>query len=488
MPGRENPSSLFIVSACSAAISFITGIWIRNILGPEEYGLWLIYSLFLVYGYYLQFGILEGFSRDVPRVLGQGNTGQAIKIRSTVYTWMFLSSGGSILGVLVLLVLPLTYTETALGIIAMLLVPIQNLVLFYNHYYLTSQQFSKVAVIQLIIGSVQYVIMALCALLFGIYGLFLGVFIGSLAALVYSRIKLKQKPAMKIDKKLLKKMLAYGFRITLIGLLLSLFTTMDRLLVFTFYDSESVGHYGMIAFIYQGIMVLPAVFHQVMYPKINYHYGLTGDKKALMPIILQPTILLSYASPVLLGIAFFGFPWFVELLMPEFVSGTTAARIVIVGLFFFLWAMLYAHYLTVVHKEWSYFKVLCCGILINLILNLFMIQNGFFINGVALGTAISYMVYPLLLMFVCFRDMELNWKEYLRHFTIVLLPFVVMVSLLIGIEQTQIHFLLQIVLYLSSYSIFLILSSRKINFLLLLKGQSFPLLDKIKARWKKTDH
>ncbi|MDG5471708.1 polysaccharide biosynthesis C-terminal domain-containing protein [Jeotgalibacillus sp. ET6] len=478
MPLKENPSNLFIVSAVSAAVSFITGIWIRNILGPEEYGIWLIYSLFLVYGYYLQFGILEGFSRDVPRMLGQGRFKKADEIRSTALVWILMSSGMSFLGVIVLLILPLTFFETIMGVMALLLVPFQNLVLFFNHFYLTVQQFNKVAVIQLIIGSLQYVVMGICAIFIGIYGLFLGVLIGSVAALTYSRLKMKTKIPLKWHSGLFKKLLNYGFRITLIGILLSLFTTMDRLLIFAFFDSVSVGMYGIIAFIYQGIMVLPSVFHQVMYPKINYQYGATGKKKALMPIILEPTILLSYISPILLGIAFFVFPWFVQIFMPEYVAGTTAARIVIVGMFFFIWAMLYAHYLTVVHKEWSYLKVLCCGVLINAIINLIMIRLGYYINGVALGTAVSYMLYPLLLMFVCFRDMGLKWSEYVRHFGTILLPFGIMVSLMAVIEAIPIHFIVQISLYLLCYLLFLFVSSNKMPLLSAYKDKGFQIIGK----------
>jgi len=471
-PSKDTPSILFIISACSAAVSFITGIWIRNILGPEEYGIWLIYSLFLVYGYYMQFGMLEGFSRDVPRLLGQSRFKQANEIRSVVYTWLLLSSGGSFIGVIVLLLLPLSFFETIMGIIALMLVPFQNIVLFYNHYFLTSQQFNKVAVIQLIVGSIQYVVMAICAIFFGIYGLFLGIFIGSVAALYYSRVKMRRKLPLKWNRPLFTKMLSYGIRISLIGILLSLFTTLDRILIFTFYESASVGHYGIIAFIYQGIMVLPSVFHQVMYPKINYHFGATGEKKALMPIILRPTIGLSYMSPIILGAAFFIFPWFVELLMPEYVAGTTAARIVIVGMFFFIWAMLYAHYLTVVHKEWSYFKVLFCGVLINAIVNLLFIRFGFYINGVALGTAISYMIYPLLLMFVVFKDMGLKWKEYVQHFYLILLPFIVMLVLLLSIHLLSFHFLIEIFLFLILYSVFLFKAAFKI-----------PELSSYKRKW-----
>jgi len=134
--------------------------------------------------------------------------------------------------------------------------------------------------------------------------------------------------------------------------------------------------------------------------------------------------------------------------------------------------MLYAHYLTVVHKEWSYFKVLCCGVLINVIVNLLFIRFGFYINGVALGTAISYMIYPLMLMFVVFKDMGLKWIEYVKHFYLILLPFIVMLVLLLSIYLFSFHFLIEIGLFLGLYGIFLYKAAAKI-----------PELSSYKRKW-----
>lgn len=64
---------LFLTSALSALIAFLSGIWLRNILGPEEYGMWLVFSLVLTYGYVMHLGILDSFNRDIPLLTGQKN-------------------------------------------------------------------------------------------------------------------------------------------------------------------------------------------------------------------------------------------------------------------------------------------------------------------------------------------------------------------------------------------------------------------------------
>ncbi|MBP0724476.1 oligosaccharide flippase family protein [Bacillus sp. RG28] len=460
---------LFFVTALSAIVSFVTGIWMRNILGPRDYGVWLIFSLILTYGYYLQLGILDGFSREIPQLLGQKKYNQVKNVRSIVFTWMIFSSCIAIVGVFIILLSPLSSFDKVISIIAILLVPLQNLALYHNHLFLTTQQFNIVAIFQLIIGSLQYVLMAIFAMTFGIYGLFLGVLVGNSVAILYSRLKLSYKIKIKWDWKIFKGMLLYGIPITLIGILLNVFTTVDRILIFHFYGSVSVGHYGIVAFIYQGIMVLPGVFHQIMYPKISYKYGESGNKTALKSIIVIPTIYLSFFSPIILGTIYFMFPSFIKVFMPDYVGGIAAAKLIIIGMFFLIWATLFAHYHTVVKKVWTYFYVLLASVFLNVVLNLIFIKLGFNIWGVALGTAISYSVYPMVMMWFCFRDMGETVLAYFSQAALVMYPFLTMVCLLFFISEFHLNYLANLFIYLVSYLIFIFIASYHISLLITLR-------------------
>lgn len=460
---------LFGVTALAALVSFVTGVWIRNILGPKEYGVWIIFSMILTYGYYMNLGILDGFSRDVPRLLGEKKYGQVQRVRNIVFTWMLSSAGLVIAAVAIIIMLPLSPFEMILSIIAVLLVPLQNLTLFHNHLFLTTQQYSIVAIIQLLIGTVQYILMAVFALVWGVYGLFLGVLAGNIIAIFYSRLKLTYKLNIEWDWKILKGMLSYGVPITLIGILLSVLTTLDRLIVFVFFGPDAVGHYGLISLVYQGIMVLPGVFHQVMYPKISHNYGEFGDKRQLKMIVVNSSIHLSYFSPILLGLLYMMFPSFVHLLMPQYSVGIEAAKVVVIGMFFLLWAALYAQYLTVVNKQWTYFKILLSAVIMSVILNIIFIKVGFHIEGVALGTAITYIIYPMMMMWSCYRDMGEKVIEFGKDAARVFTPFIMMLVLLMGINPFEFHLAVNIFVYIILYLIFLGISSYRISILVTLR-------------------
>lgn len=471
---------LFCVSALSALVSFVTGIWIRNILGPEDYGVWLIYSLILVYGYRMHLGILDGFSRDIPQLLGKKNLKRVKLVRNVVFTWMIISGSLAIPGVIIVFLLPLSDFETILSILVILLVPLQNFALFYNMLFLSIQNFKVVAIIQLFIGSLQYLFMAIFSIEFGIYGLLLGVLAGNLIAILYSQMRLTFKLKVNWDWKVIKQMIAYGIPITLIGILLNVFITIDRLIIFYFFGPSSVGHYGITAFVYQGIMVLPSVLHQVMYPKISFRYGETGEKKALKNIVVNPTIYLSYLSPFILGIVYLILPVLVEWLMPQYTAGIEAAKFIIIGMFFLIWAMLYAHYLTVVNKQWTYLRILFAAVIINTSVNLTLVYLGFDIEGVALGTAFSYVIYPLLMMWFCFKDMGETYKMYIQSAGLIFLPFITMISLLFMIHHLHLYVVISLVIFLTVYGLCLFVFSYHISFLRLYRNE---LIERVKRRF-----
>lgn len=460
---------LFGVTALSALVSFVTGVWMRNILGPAVFGVWIIFSMILTYGYYMNLGILDGFSRDVPRLLGEKKYGQVQRVRNVVFTWMLSSTCLVIAAVIIIIMLPISRFEMVLGIIAILLVPLQNMTLFHNHLFLTTQQFSIVAIIQLIIGSVQYVLMAIFAIVWGIYGIFLGILVGNVMAILYSRMKLTYKLHIKWDWNTLKEMLSYGVLITLIGILLSVLTTLDRLIVFVFFGPNAVGYYGLISLVYQGIMVLPGVFHKVMYPKISHNYGEFGEKRKLKTIVVNSSIYLSYFSPILLGLLYIVFPSFVHLFMPQYVAGTEATKIVVIGMFSILWGALYAQYLTVVNKQGTYFKILLFAVVMNAILNIIFIQIGLHIEGVALGTAITYILYPMMMMWSCYKDMGEKMVEFGKDAALVFAPFIIMIGCIMVINQLEFHFMVNVLIYLILYMIFLVISSYRILLLISLR-------------------
>ncbi len=146
--------------------------------------------------------------------------------------------------------------------------------------------------------------------------------------------------------------------------------------------------------------------------------------------------------------------------MPDYAWGIPAAQIVIIGMFFYLWAALYAQYLTVVNKPWTYFKILLTAVIINALLNISFINMGLHIEGVALGTTITYIIYPMLLMWCCFKDMG---EKTVKAVVLVMIPFLIMIVFILVINQLEFYLISKVFIYVVLYMLFLVLSSFQIS-------------------------
>jgi Na+-driven multidrug efflux pump len=175
------------------------------------------------------------------------------------------------------------------------------------------------------------------------------------------------------------------------------------------------------------------------------------------------------------------FPSFIKVFMPDYVGGIAAAKLIIIGMYFLIWATLFAHYHTVVKKVWTYFYVLLASVLLNVVLNLIFIKLGFNIWGVALGTAISYTVYPMVMMWFCFRDMGESVLSYLLQAALVLYPFLIMVGLLLFISELHLYYLANLFIYLVMYLMFIFIASYQISLLIKLRKK---LISYIKTKWE----
>ena len=76
--------TMLLSTLFTAGVTFVTDIISRNILGIQQYGLWLTISTVLVYGTIIQFGVLNGMNREIPRLLGKNQAEEAEYMRQVV--------------------------------------------------------------------------------------------------------------------------------------------------------------------------------------------------------------------------------------------------------------------------------------------------------------------------------------------------------------------------------------------------------------------
>ena len=106
---------------------------------------------------------------------------------------------------------------------------------------------------------------------FGIYGLIVGIYVATILGMYLFKSSIKRRIPINWDWSLIKSLLKFGVPIMLIGFSWTLFTTVDRIMISMFYNSEALGYYGIALMMFQVLMMAPQVFSQVMYPKISFY-------------------------------------------------------------------------------------------------------------------------------------------------------------------------------------------------------------------------
>ncbi|WP_257155412.1 oligosaccharide flippase family protein [Bacillus cereus] len=427
--------TMLLSTLFTAGVTFVTDIISRNILGPQQYGLWLTISMVLVYGTIIQFGVLNGMNREIPRLLGKNQIEEAEHIRQVVKGWMCIPFIVSFLLVIFILCLDISANMKAILGTIFLLIPVQQLLGYYRMIFLTIDDFKKISRVQIITTPVQAIFGCIMAYFFGIYGLIAGIYIATILGMYLFKSSIKRKISTKRDWNLIKSLLKFGVPIMLIGFSWTLFTTVDRIMISMFYDSKALGYYGIALMMFQVLMMAPQVFSQVMYPKISFLYGKEGPSEKLVNMINLLPLVIAIFIPYILCIIYYGLPYFVDIVMPQYIQGVEAAQALIFGVYFISLVGTYANFLNSSNNHWKYLKIIITSIFINIIMNYIFIKYGGDITSISIATSISNFCYLLFLSYSTNSILGVPFKLFLRKFSVLILPFIFLL-LWINISKT----------------------------------------------------
>ena len=158
------------------------------------------------------------------------------------------------------------------------------------------------------------------------------------------------------------------------------------------------------------IFSFPQAFAIVMIPRFHYRFGKTGDPLALEPFVRRPLLALSCIIPIFCGVAFLLMPPVVHWLLPRYVSGLAAMKILLIGTFFISLAHMPNQFLIALDKQANTARFLLVLVAIAAALDYLFIRLGMGIEGVALGTVITYLLYYTGLLSYALRH-YLTWPE-----------------------------------------------------------------------------
>lgn len=394
--------TLFFASSLVYQFSrFVVGLIVARWVGPEEFGVWNTLNLLLLYGAFASLGVLNGMNREIPLLRGRRGEKEAAQIVILSFWFMLFSS--IVIGLIIsFIAISSRITEQfRQSLMWMGLLFISHYMYLYFQLLLKSNiKFRLMSIQQFMYAIVLPLVVLPMASQWHIPGFILGQAIVALALGIFICRVISFKPAFFWSWSALFFLIKIGFPIMVAGVLYGLLTSVDRWIILTFLGVESLGYYSLAIICLGTLGIIPSVVSQQLYPRMAFRYGQTSVQKSLFPMVIRQSLMSMVITVPILILVYFGLPFLVTYFLPEYSLGLVPARILLIGLAFIPLAGGVGNFLNIVDKQIHYMAIIAFAVIINLGLDLLFVKLGWGLNGVALGSSITYVIYVFVLWIV----------------------------------------------------------------------------------------
>ncbi len=445
-------------SYISQGVGLLSGLIIASKLGPEDYGIYNAVTLVLGYAAYSELGVLSTMSRDLPFHIGQSNLQKSKDIDSAARYMTFI---GAVCASIIIFYFSLFLSispKMAFGLRIMSLVVIFQQIYTYHRTILRcNNNFKELSQQQIILSIISAIITILFVEFSGFNGRMLAALILQFLILLYAIYRNPWKESSKFDFATIFGSIKTGLPILASGFIITLVTSIDRLMIVTFLGATSLGYFGLSIMLISVISLIPAMTSQVLYPRISYHFGQSGKNiDELSSYVIKPPIILSAILPFLIGPIILSLPFVINLFLPAFIPGISAARIVVSGIYFYGILGLTDYFLVTTGKLKLYALFGIIALIINIIFDFIFIKMGLGIEGIAFGgTLLTYLIYSSIVIGYAVSFYKKSTFSVLLYFLKLWMPFFYMISIIWSIEFIFEHFLINFLFNFSFFSVIL---------------------------------
>ena len=312
-------------------------VFIRNVLGPEQMGVWVALQIVLTYTKYSNLGLGGAASREIPYEKGQGHTQRVDEIRNSSYTFTLLVSAvlsaamivaaffvqqsfGSIYGVSLVTLAFLSFFQRA-STFCIEIVRAERRFDFINRFNV----YSSIANAVLIVLLVQF---------FRLYGFYVAMVLSFAFNFFYlvgfSGISFRWQWNWLVLTSLFK----IGIVLVFVNLVGTFFVSVDKLSITTLINVKALGIYSIVMMASNMILMLPNNLSVIMFPYLNEAYGASKEPEDVKKFVLLPNQFIATYLPLLIGFFWILSPYLIRIFLPKYTSGVMALK---VG----LWASLF---------------------------------------------------------------------------------------------------------------------------------------------------
>ena len=394
---------LVLVGCCGIIRSF----FIARLLGPQAFGTWRFVNIFAECLHFSSLGTQPALHRWVPFLRGQGDAGQLQIVLGTAST-ANLYSAISYGGVVFLWSLFITDASNAKALAAS--APVILLLSWMTFSFGLSVDIGLYRLRRRleIVHALLTMLLSLPLVYFwGVYGAIAGWGVSALITNVMAARELWPYYAFsKINWPALSKLVVTGLPIMADIMLPTVMSNVDKILISAMLSSEMLGIYSVGNAGVSILGMIPSAFGQMLFVKFAEMDGLHRTKEDISAIIDRTTLVLSTLFAPLLSVAIAFFPILINILLPQYVQGIPAGRLLIAAVFFLgvslpvtSWSVSTGRFVPVI--------VLRIAIVIAEFLVIYLaIKKGASLEAIALCVLSSFAVFCAFMIILCNHLLE----------------------------------------------------------------------------------
>jgi O-antigen/teichoic acid export membrane protein len=421
--------SLFFSFSLYVRIFFklLSGIFVAKLLGPSLFGLKNAYDLAIGYESYSDIGVFSALNRQAPFYRGEKNFEKArICIGSVFGINLYYASIAAIVMIAVSQYLGYRgyeqkYVDFALFWGAMIFTGKVNA--FLQTKLKIDQRFYVLSIIQLLYGFTASILSVPLTYFWGFRGLLISLLTADVVCIGYFLLKERKFPEVIISFGLYWQLLKIGFPLMILFVLLMLLNSADRTLILAMMSEKELGYFGIATVATGVITTIPNAVHNVTVAPVMEKLGRTNNSLSIKSYFTDPMFIMAYFLPVIISCIYFAIHLPIEYYLYKYTPSISVVKIMMIGVYFEAVASPSLSISLAFNKQMRLICIVIPMVALNFGLNYILIKLGWGINGVAMGTSITFFAYFCVLLYFASVQFGENFYVYLSNLSMVLIPF-----------------------------------------------------------------
>lgn len=401
---------------------FISSYFYALFLGPAVYGVWQTAKVFLNYSAIFEFSLPFVMRRDFVMLRGEGEYEKAERMSNLVLTYLTIVS---LFATTITVFIALYFVKDLLfkySLITVALLFSITIISGYGNILTKGMNNYKLLTWSSIIMGTSALIALPFVYYFGFYALLIGLIVANIINAVFYFIKRPFHYKWYWNSKWLWSLIIIAFPLYLEQISKIIFSSIDRLLIASLLSFKDVGLYSLAAIVATPVTLMVNSGSIVLFTHLNERYGRSKEKEVILKHVDIPQKIMTWIVPPVFAIGVILLPVLTKIFLPKYELGIIAAQISVFGTFFYAIAGYSANALFVLNKQKSSATIFIISGVIKIAGSVIAIKMGYGIAGVAFSTVLAYFFYDNMMLWIIYRHLKMERKQYLKRVVDKLLP------------------------------------------------------------------